>query len=286
VPERPAPSVRARQLARELRRLREAAQLTGEAAAAQLNWSSAKVSRIETARTPITVPDLKKLLALYHASDADADRLVDLARTSRERGWWESYVGEAPSEFATFLGLEAEASSISSFNALVVPGLLQTEDYARAMLKSLLLMPPREVERLVEVRRIRQDRIHGTGNVPLILHAVLDESILRRQIGSPGVLRDQLKHLVSAAADLPNVEIQVLPHSVGAHPAVTGTFAILSFPRSGDPEVVNVELLDSHLFIENEKEVYRYTLVFNELIARSLDPGESLAFIKQAIKDL
>jgi hypothetical protein len=155
---------------------------------------------------------------------------VELARTSRERGWWDSYVGEAPSEFATFLGLEAEASSISSFNALVVPGLLQTEDYARAMLKSLLLMPPREVERLVQVRRIRQDRIYRADKIPLSLHAVLDESVLRRRIGGPDVVHDQLKHLVSTATDLRNVELQVLPHSAGAHPAVTGTFAILGFP--------------------------------------------------------
>jgi transcriptional regulator with XRE-family HTH domain len=286
VPERPAPSVRARQLARELRRLREAAQLTGEAAAARLGWSSAKVSRIETARTPITVSDLRKLLGLYGAIDTDADRLVDLARTSRERGWWDSYVGEAPSEFATFLGLEAEASSISSFNALVMPGLLQTEDYARAMLRSLLLMPPREVERLVEIRRIRQGRIYQADKTPLILHVVLDESTLRRQIGGPDVLRDQLKHLVSVATDLNNVKIQVLPYSAGAHPAVAGTFAILAFPRSGDLEIVSVELLDSHLFVEGEKEVYRYTLVFNELISSAFDSADSLTFIKQAIRDL
>lgn len=286
MPERPAPTVRARQLARELRRLREAAQLTGEAVAAHLGWSSAKVSRVETARTPITVSDLRKLLDLYGAMDTDADRLVDLARTSRERGWWDSYVGEAPSEFATFLGLEAEASSISSFNALVVPGLLQTEDYARAMLKSLLLMPPREVERLVEIRRIRQDRIYRADKAPLTLHAVLDESILRRQIGGPDVLRDQLKHLVSAETDLHNVELQVLPHSAGAHPAVTGTFAILAFPHSGDPEIVSIELLDSHLFVEGVKAVYRYTLVFEELIAKAFDPADSLAFIRQVIKDL
>lgn len=286
MPERPAPSVRARQLARELRRLREAAQLTGEAAAAQLSWSSAKVSRIETARTPITVSDLRKLLDLYGATGTTVDRLVDLARTSRRRGWWDSYVSEAPSEFATFLGLEAEASSISSFNALVVPGLLQTEDYARTVLKSLLLMPPREVERLVELRRIRQGRIYQADMTPLILHVVLDESTLRRQIGGPDVLRDQLKHLVSVATDLNNVNLQVLPHSAGAHPAVAGTFAILAFPRSGDPEIVSVELLDSHLFVEGEKEVYRYTLVFNELISRAFDPANSLAFIKQVIRDL
>lgn len=286
MPEHPAPSVRARRLARELRRLREAAQMTGEAAAAQLGWSSAKVSRIETARTPITVPDLRRLLDLYGARDTDTDRLVDLARTSRERGWWDSYVGETPSEYATYLGLEDEASSISSFSALLVPGLLQTEDYARAMIKSLLLMPPREVERLVQVRRIRQDRIYRADKVPLTLHAVLDESVLRRQIGGADVLRDQLKHLVSTVANLPNVEFQVLPHSAGAHPAINGTFTILSFPRSGDPEIVTLEHLDSHLFIEGEKAVYRYTLVFNELITKALDPVESLAFIKQVIKDL
>jgi transcriptional regulator with XRE-family HTH domain len=286
VPERPAPSVRARQLARELRRLREAAQLTGEAAAAQLGWSSAKVSRIETARTPITVADLRRLLNLYGAADSDADRLVDLARTSRERGWWESYVGEAPSEYATYIGLESEASSVSSFSVVLVPGLLQTEDYARAMIRSLLLMPPREVERLVQVRRIRQERIHRADKGPLTLHAILDESALRRQIGGPDVLRDQLKHLISTAAELRNVELQVLPYSAGAHPAINGTFTILSFPRTGDPEIVTLEHLDSHLFVEGEKAVYRYTLVFNELVTKALDPTDSLAFIKRVIEDL
>jgi transcriptional regulator with XRE-family HTH domain len=284
VAERPAPSVRARRLARELRRLREATELTGEAAATQLGWSSAKVSRLETARTPITVSDLRKLLNLYGASDAEADRLVDLARTSRERGWWENYVGEAPSEYGTYIGLEADASSISSFTAILVPGLLQTEDYARAMLKSLLLMPPREVERLVEVRRKRQDRIYRADKAPLMLRAVIDESALRRQIGGPDVLRDQLRHLVSTAAELDNVELQVLPYSAGAHPALDGTFTILSFPR--DPEIVTLEHLDSHLFVEGEKAVYRYTLVFNELVNKALSPVESAAFINQVITDL
>ncbi len=275
--ERPAPSVRARRLARELRRLREATELTGEAAAAQLGWSSAKVSRL-------TVSDLRKLLDLYGASDTEADRLVDLARTSRERGWWENYVGETPSEYGTYIGLEADASSTSIFTTILVPGLLQTEDYARAMLKSLLLMPPREVERLVEVRRKRQDRIYRAEKAPLMLRTVIDESALRRQIGGPDVLRDQLKHLVNNAAELNNVELQVLPYSVGAHPAIDGTFTILSFPR--DPEIVALEHLDSHLFIEGEKAVYRYTLVFNELITKALSPVESTAFIKDIIEDL
>lgn len=286
MPERPAPSVRARQLARELRRLREAAQLTGEASAARLGWSSAKVSRIETARTSVTISDLRRLLGLYSVSGTDVDRLVDLARTSRERGWWENYVGDTPSEFATFLGLEDEASSIRTFSALVIPGLLQTEDYARALLTSLLLMPPREVERLVQVRQIRQNRIKQAGDTPLSLHVILDESTLRRPIGNPEVFRKQLVHLRDTATGRQNVNIQILPHSVGPHSAVTGTFAILAFPRLGDPEVVNLELLDGHLFIEGEKSVYRYALVFDQLIAKALNPTDSLAFIGQVIEDL
>lgn len=283
--ERPAPSVRARRLARELRRLREATELTGEAAATQLGWSSAKVSRLETARTPITVSDLRKLLDLYGASDTEADRLVDLARTSRERGWWENYVVGVPAEWGTYIGLEADASSISSFTAILVPGLLQTEDYAREMLKSLLLMPPREVERLVEARRKRQDRIYRADKAPLMLHAIIDESALRRQIGGPDVLRDQLRHLVSTDAELHNVELQVLPYSAGGgHSAIDGTFTILNFPR--DPEIVTLEHLDSHLFIEGEKAVYRYTLVFNELVNKALSPAESVVFINQVIANL
>lgn len=284
MPDRPAPSVRARQLARELRRLREAAQLTGEAAAAQLGWSSAKVSRIETARSLITVSDLRRLLDLYGARETDVDRLEDLARTSRERGWWDTYVGDAPVEFATYLGLETEATGLSLYSAVVVPGLLQTEEYARALIKSLLLMPPAEAERLVQLRRIRQDRVYRAHEAPLILHIVLDESALRRQVGGPDVLRDQLKQLIRAA-DLPNVELRVLPYSAGAHPAVSGGFHIFKFPRLGDPEIVGVELFDSHLFIEGEKEVYRYTLVFNEISAKAFTPPESLAFIKQILSD-
>lgn len=286
MPAHPAPSVRARQLARELRRLRETAQLTGEAAAARLGWSSAKVSRIETAHSPVSVADLRRMLEIYRVRDSEAERLVELARTSRQRGWWDNYVGEAPSEFGTFLGLEAEASSISSFSALVVPGLLQTDDYARAVLRSLLLLPPREVERLVEVRRIRRDLLYQADKAPLVLHAIFDESILRRQIGGLDVLRDQLRHLARVATDLANVDLQVLPHAAGAHPALTGPFVILRFPNSGDPEIVNVELLDSHVFIEDEKAVYRYTLAFDELAAKALDPADSLAFIEQVISGL
>ena len=285
MPERPALSVRGRQLARELRRLREAAQLTGEAAAAQLGWSSAKVSRIETARTPVTVPDLRRLLDLYHVRDIDIGRLEDMARAARQRGWWDTYAGDLPLEYTTYISLEAEATSLSCYSVTVLHGLLQTEEYARAVLRSLLPIPPGEVERGVRVRRLRQDRLHPADGAPVILRNILDESVLRRQIGGPDVMRHQLQDLVNAAG-LPNVELRVLPFAAGAHPATAGPFTILQFPRFGEPEIVNVELLDSHIFIEGEKDVHRYTLVFSELSTKALDPDESLAFIKQVINDI
>ena len=285
MPERSGPSVRGRQLARELRRLREAAQLTGEAAAAHLDWSSAKVSRIETARTPVTISDLHKLLDLYGATDIDVGRLEDLARAARQRGWWDTYEGDLPLEYTTYIGLEAEAASLSSYDVLVLHGLLQTEEYARAVLKSLLLISPGEVERGVRVRLLRQKRLNPTNEIPLTLQVVLDEDVLRRQIGGAEVMRHQLQHLEKVAG-LPNVKLQVLPYSVGAHPATAGPFTIFRFPRSSEPEIASLELLAGHLFIEGEKDVYRYALVFSDLTTKALNPDESRAFIRQVVNDL
>lgn len=284
MPERSAPSVRGRQLARELRKLREAAGLTGEAAAARLGWSSAKVSRIETARTPIAVSDLHSLLSLYGATDTVAERLGWMAETARERGWWELYADDLPSEYTTLIGLEAEASSVTYYIATVLPGLLQTEDYARAVLKSIILLPPGEVERRVHVRRTRQGRLHETDGTPLNFSAILDESVLRRQVGGPEVMRDQLRHLVSLAG-LPNIAIQVLPFSAGAHAATSGPFTILAVPYYGDTEIVHVELMGGGVFIEDEREVYRYTLVVNDLRTAALGTAESIAFINKIITE-
>lgn len=285
MPERAAPSVRAVQLGRELRRLREAAGLTGDAAAEPLRWSSAKVSRIENAHTPVTIPDLRKLLKLYGTAPTQAQRLEWMARTARERGWWESYADDLPREYTTYIELEAEASSVSYYGAVVLPGLLQTESYARAVTKSLILLPPAEVERRVRVGQTRQDRLHETSGVPLDLFAILDESVLRRQVGSPEVMRDQLRQLVNLA-ELPNIEIQILPYSAGAHPATAGPFRILTIPHYGYTDIVYVELMDGGVFIESEKGVYRYTLVINDLRAKSLDKHQSIAFIGEIAADL
>ena len=257
--------------------------MTGDAVASRLGWSSAKVSRIETARTPVTVPDLRKLLELYRVTGAEAERLETLARTARERGWWDVYAETLRPEEATYIGLEAEATALHFYDAQLLNGLLQTEAYTRALFKSSTIMfPPGEIERRVQIRRTRQLRLRESDRQPLNLSAVLDEAVLRRQVGGPHVMRDQLQHLVDES-ELPNVVLQVLPYSAGAHAAVTGAFAVFNFPRFKDPEVVYIELLNSQLFIEDEKNVYQYTQALNNLRSKSLNSGDSITFIKQII---
>jgi len=283
MPEQRAPSVRGRLLARELRRLRGAAALTGEAVAAQLGWSSAKISRIETAVSPVTIPDLRKLLALYGSTDAEVQRLEVMARTSRERGWWELYTEALIPEYATYIGLEAEATSLRSYDALVMHGLLQTEEYARVVIKGAgIQVFPGDVERRVQVRRLRQERLLEAGDSSLEFCAVLDETVLRRQVGGPEVMRNQLEHIAEMAV-LPNVTLQVLEFSAGAPPASSGSFAILSFSHVMPSDTVYIDLIDSGVYIENERDVYRYALAFNDLRSRALDPDDSLDFIKRAI---
>jgi len=257
--------------------------MTGDAAASRLGWSSAKVSRIENAHTPVTVPDLRRLLELYRVTGAEAERLEDLARTARQRGWWAVYAETLRPDEATYIGLEAEATSLHCYDALLVNGLLQTEAYTRALFKSASIMFPRgEVERRVQIRRTRQLRLRESDRQSLNLSVVLDEAVLRRQVGGPDVMRDQLLHLVEES-ELPNVVLQVLPYSAGAHAGMSGTFAVFNFPHFKDPEVIYVELMSSELLIEDEKNVYQYTLALNDLRSKALDPGDSISFIKRII---
>src|ERR1022692_1652474 len=193
-----APSVRSRQLAVELRRLREQAALTGEEVASRLGWSAAKVSRVETARTAVAPADLQLLLDLYGISGQHRERLIELGRTARQRGWWDAYADMLGPEYATLIALESEAESAGWYAAQIVPGLLQTEEYAREIIRStLLISPPGEIERRVQVRMSRQRVL--TRDDPLRLSVVLDEAALLRQVGGAEVMRGQLRHLVQAA---------------------------------------------------------------------------------------
>jgi transcriptional regulator with XRE-family HTH domain len=284
MPEPRPPSVRVRQLARELRRLRIAAGFTGEDVAQEFHWSAAKVSRLETARTSVTIADLRRLLDFYSVSDDLGDRLIDLAATAHERGWWEAYAGSIPQPLLTFIGLEADASVMRSHRIGVVGGLLQTEQYAFATIDSYVpARPPGEIDRLVQVRMKRQERLRE--GEPLELWTILEEGALRRRVGGAAVMRDQLNHLLDLSS-LSNVTIQVLPFEVGAYPGPGMHFNILSFPGSVYPDIVHVEELTGDLFVEDEKRIFSYVLAFEEIRRMALTPEDSLALISQIAEEM
>jgi transcriptional regulator with XRE-family HTH domain len=275
------PSVRQYRLAAELRRLRVIAELTLEQAAAKLGdgWSCSKLSRVETARLRISHADLRQLLDLYGVAESRRGPLLRLARSTRSRGWWDAYSPSLPGDYANYIELESQAAALRCFDALTVHGLLQTEDYARAIISAGLmsLSPPAETDRRVDVRLTRQRLLTRTPG-PLRLHAVIHEAALRCQVGSPGIMRAQCARLLAVAA-LPTVTLQVLPNAAGAHPATAGTFSILEFPEPHEPAVAYVETMTGNLFVERDAEVYRYSLAFGHLCAMALGPGESTACI-------
>ncbi|WP_182885248.1 helix-turn-helix domain-containing protein [Microbispora sp. H10885] len=273
------PTVRRRRLAGELRRLRERKELTLEDAAERLGWSAAKVSRIETARVGITSPDLTRMLDLYELADDRRAGLHALARTARTRGWWDAYADSLPSDYSAYIQLEADAAFIRSYDGMIVHGLLQTDEYAREIIRAALmgLSSPAEVERRVEVRMTRQ-RLLLRDESPLRFWTVVDEAALTRRVGSEVIMREQHARLLEFA-DRDNVTIQVLPFAKGAHPATAGTFALLEFRETYDPNVVYVEGTTSNLYVESDAEIYRYSLAFDHLRAMALDPDESRRLI-------
>lgn len=283
MPERRALSVRGRQLARELRTLRAASGLTGEQIASEVGWSSAKVSRIETGRTPIKPADLRRLLAVYDVRETVVERLVNLARTSRERGWWEVYADSLGANMATLIGLEEDAVLMQCYQMSVVVGLLQTERYARAIVGTGAPLPHGEIERRVQVRLTRQKRLNGTDAPELWV--VLDEATLRRKIGGAEVMREQLAHLADVAR-WPNVNLQVLSYDVGAHKALPCSFTIFGFQHPEDPKVVGLETIVGNLIIEDDVQVFRHVLTFDELREKALNLEDSIAFLGRVSSEL
>ncbi|MFC4588361.1 DUF5753 domain-containing protein [Sphaerisporangium corydalis] len=227
----------------------------------------------------ITILDLTRVLDLYEVEDDKRKPLFGLARTARTRGWWDAYADSVPSDYATYIELEADASFIRSYDALAVNGLLQTADYAQEIIRAALmgLSPPGEVKRRVEVRLTRQ-KLFALEDGPLRLWAVIDESVLTRVVGSHVIMAAQCAALL-AAAELPNVTIQVLPLASGAHPASAGPFSIMEFREPYDPDVVYVESMTSSLYVESDADIYRYTLAFDHLRASAMAPDESKSLI-------
>jgi transcriptional regulator with XRE-family HTH domain len=274
------PTLRARRLALELLRRREAAGLTREEAARQLEWSTSTIFRIETGRSRPQPGNVRVLLELYGVSGPERDGLIRLAREARQPGWWHSFRDVLPNPYEVFIGLEAGAASIRNFEPVVVPGLLQTEEYARQMSRG----GPREldredIERRVQVRMERQ-RILTREDRPR-LWAVIDEAVIRRVVGGPDVMREQLRYLIECA-EQGKTTLQVVPFSAGAHAGTTGPFIILDFPEPTDPSVVYVETLAGDLYLEERSDVDRYTLAFDRLLAAALHPDDSVRLVQQA----
>jgi transcriptional regulator with XRE-family HTH domain len=279
-----SPTVRRRRLALELRRFREAARMTCEDVAEHLECSTSKISRIETGRVRVSPRDVRDMLDLYRVPELQRDSLVQLARESRQKGWWHAYSDTIEPRFATYIGLESAASEIRIYEVTLIPGLLQTEDYARAVIAAGAVDgSPEAVERNVAFRMARQPAL--TSDDPPQLWAVLDEAVLHRQVGGPGLMRLQLDHLLDLGG-LPNVAIQVLPFGAGAHPAMGRPFVILAFPERADPDVVYLEDLTSALYVENVDEVDRYNVFFNHLRATALSFEDSAALIMSVRKEL
>jgi transcriptional regulator with XRE-family HTH domain len=279
-----SPTVRRRRLALELRRLREAARLTCEEVAEHLECSASKISRVETGRVSVSPRDVRDMLELYGVPADQRESLVQLARDSRQKGWWHAYSDTMQPQMATYIGLESAASEIRIYEVSLIPGLLQTEDYARAVIRAGMVNSPAEdIERRVALLMARQPAV--VRDDPPKVWAVLDEAALRRRVGGAGLMRLQLEHLLAQAA-LPNVAVQVIPFAGGAHPAMGRPFIILVFPERVDTDVVYLEDLTSALYLEDVAEVDRYNVFFNHLRATALSFDDSAALITSVLKEM
>ncbi|MEU9128218.1 helix-turn-helix transcriptional regulator [Kitasatospora sp. NPDC048540] len=270
------PTVRRRRLGAELRRLRELRQMTAEEVAGRLMVSQSKISRLENGRRSISQRDVRDLCDVYEVTDERIRAgLMEMARESRQRGWWHDF-GDIP--YSVYIGLEAEASSIRAYESSFIPGLLQTREYAEAVVAGTQPdTDPGAIKRRVDVRLKRQDRIYGEDQLGS-LWVVIDEAVLRRAVGSPAVMADQLDQLLTLSQRA-NINLQVIPFDYGAHPGMTGTFSLMEFPESADSTVVYFEGVTSDLYLEKDADVRRYTNLYDHLRAAALSVAESRSLI-------
>jgi transcriptional regulator with XRE-family HTH domain len=269
--------------------LREHAGLSGDDVAERLGWSGSKVSRIETHRTGIKASDLDLLLNLYDVDDGQRDKLRALANEQDARGWWSVYASSLPAGYLAYIRLEAAAQSIYCWSPELIHGLLQTEDYAGAVIRTALgdpaRVPPGEIQRMIEARLQRQTMLNARNSKQFSF--VLDEAALRHRLGTPAIMRAQMLHL-ERMSRLPNVAIQVLafsgPYAIGA-----GGFALLEFSRVHGlkpSDAVYIEHLTGNSFVEDETEAHEYRLAYGRLAQEALDEDASRKLIRRIAREV
>lgn len=279
------PTVRRRRLGTELRKLRESTGFKLEEVAGQLGVAPSTLSRIETGKAPTKSAYLNQMLEMYGVVEQGQRQvLIDMAREGHRKGWWAAYEDVLPSGFDIYVGLEAEAVAVRGYEISVLPGMLQTPDYARAVLREVL---PRhgaeQIDRLVDLRMERQRRLYD--DPPLEVWAILDEAVIRRPIGGRQVMRAQLDRLLEMESR-PSITVQVLPFDCGAHAGHTGPFSILDFPDRTDSEIAYVESVAGILYLEKDRDVRARAEAFDRLRASALAPAASVELIAQAAQEL
>ncbi|MGH3963409.1 MAG: helix-turn-helix domain-containing protein [Pseudonocardiaceae bacterium] len=281
MPGNPHISIRSRQAAAELRTLREQAGLSGAEVAKRLGMSPSKISRIETGISGLQIEDVAALLGLYQVPASTRDELLDLVRRSEERGWWTRQPG-LPQLWRSLIDFEAKATRVQNYEALFVPGLLQTAEYARAIIQGIApTITVAELDNLVAARMARQALL-ARASAPQFF-AVVDEGALRRPVGEPGVMHRQLQHLLGAA-EQPHVMLRVVPLAAGAHAGLRGSFVILEFAE--EPALVFVENQSTGLFLEEEADLAAYRLALGNILNAALAPAATAELIAQIAAEL
>lgn len=279
---KPIATVRLRRLAAEVRRLREAEDLSQEDVCERTGMTRSTLYRIENGQRRPQRRTLIQLLDLYGVDEPQRGELLTLLKDSGQRGWMQRFKG-LPEQYSTYISFEAEAQALRHYESQLIPGLLQTEDYARAVIRGVLPQAtPEEVADRIVVRMERQS--HLTREHPLQLWAIMDEAALRRTVGDPKIMKAQL-HRLKDVAELPYVTLQVIPFGTGAHPGMMGAFMIIDFPDPSDPSVVCIENGAGNLFLEDSAEIRRYDLMYDHLQAIALSPDETRRLLNRIIEE-
>lgn len=280
MPGNPHTSVRSRQVAAQLRELRERAELSCSEVAKTLGLSVSKVSRMETANSGMQVEDVAAMLGLYRVSSTKRQELIDLLRRSEEKGWWQRQAG-LPQLWRTLIDFEAKATRIQNFENMFIPGLLQTAEYCRAILQSLDgTLSEAEVDHLVAARMARQAVLTRSRSPQFV--AIIDENALRRRVGAEGVMHRQLLHL-SALADRPNIVLRVVQRNIGAYVGMQGPFMILEFGE--EPTLAYMENHGTEMFLEEDAELAAFQTSFVSILGVALNPADSAELVHDLVSE-